>query len=400
MISTIKTSWHHWSLESFVPVFLAATVFAIPLSSSAKSILIPLTLVLILFTPSYRHDLASLIYKPWCQATLMLFFMALIACTWSPASQGEKWMILEKYSKLLYFPLLVVGFRDPKARRLGLSAFLAAMGIICVLSMLKALNILHFNGPDPGDVFRNHIMAGHMMAFATYLSAWLLIREHGRVRILYALMVVLYSYQILFISSGRTGYVAYVLLMVILFAQALPWKKALRAIILGFVVMTVSFYNSSVMKERVFEAIGNWQHYQENKDTPVGQRIQFHIFANTLYQKHPWFGNGTGSFTYLFHEDKPVSTWTWRLLEPHSLYWLVAAEFGRVGLLLLLFFFGSLSVAIFKLTSMKPIALGLFLPFLVGNLSDSLLFYSGSGYFFLLLMALCLGEQKNKIMKT
>ncbi len=396
MISTIKATRNRWPIESFVPILLAATLFAVPLSSSAKSILMPLALGLLLFAPAYRQDLADLIYKPWCQASLLLFFMALLACSWSPASNHEKILVLEKYTKLLYFPILVVGFRDPNARRTAMYAFLGAMGLTCLFSILKFLGILHFNGPDPGTVFRNHIMAGHMMGFSAYLSALFFIRQRGRIRVIYATLLVLFSYQLLFISSGRTGYVVYLMLMVLLMVQVLSWRKAALAILLGLSLVTVSYFNSTVMHERVGTAFSNWQHYQENKNTPIGHRMQFHEFAKNLYQRHPWIGNGTGSFTYSFREEKPVPSWWWTLLEPHSQYWLVAAEFGSVGVLLLLFFFGSLLLASFRLQSMRAVAFALILPFMVGNLSDSLLFYSGSGYFFLLFMALCLGEQKSK----
>ena len=394
MILTSKASWRTWPIESIVPFLLAATLFAIPVSTSAKSILIPLTLSLILFSPTYRKDLAALIYQPWCQATLLLFFMALVACTWSPATFNEKCLVLEKYSKILYLPILAVGFRDPKARHMAIYAFLAAMGVTCLGSILKDVGILHLREPDPGFVFRNHIMGGHMMAFATYLSAWLLIRQRGRIRFLYAFMVVLYSYQLFFISSGRTGYIVYLLLLVLLIVQMLSWRKALLAVLLGLVLISVGYMSSSVMQARLGDAYSNWQHYQENKNTPIGMRIQFHEFADNLYQRHPWLGNGTGSFTYYFRVEKPMSSWWWTLLEPHSQYWLVAAEFGRVGIVVLLFFLGSLFFASFKFRSMRVVAIGLLVPFVIGNLSDSLLLYSGSGYFFLLFMALCLGEQK------
>ena len=73
----------------------------------------------------------------------------------------------------------------------------------------------------------------------------------------------------------------------------------------------------------------------------------------------------------------------------------MASEFGVMGLLALLFFFCSLLVASGSLTTLRPLAFAVLLPILAGNLSDSLLFYSGTGYFFILFMALCLGEEKH-----
>ncbi len=389
----IKSSWFNVQLQLWVPFLLAET---------AKSIFIGFVVALIVFTPAYRKDLVSMIAQPWCQALLVFFFIACVACVWSPASTYEKTSILKKYEKLLLLPILAVGFRDPRARRFGFYTFIAAMFITCLLSMLKAVGLLTYNGPDPGQVFNNHIMTGLMMAFATYLSALLFVREKGKVRFFYATLVLFFSYQILFINPGRTGYVVYVLLMIVLMVQILSWRKAVLAVILGGSLFTMSYYQSSTMHSAVGVGVDDVrQYHQGNKDTPIGYRMQFHAFAKKIWLRHPWFGSGTGSYTHFYRKENPVPSWKEiqtapksYLFEPHSQYWLVAAEFGLLGGVSLLFFFGGLFVASLRLHSMRTVAIALILSFMVGNLSDSLLFYSGTGHFFLLFMAMCLGEEQ------
>ena len=80
-------------------------------------------------------------------------------------------------------------------------------------------------------------------------------------------------------------------------------------------------------------------------------------------------------------------------MEPHSQYWLIASEFGLLGCISFVFFLGCLIGASLRLKTLKPLAFAVLLPFIAGCWSDSLLFYSGTGYFFILFMALCLGEQ-------
>lgn len=393
MISTIKSTWRSWPTESWVPVLLVITLFAVPVSSTAKSICIPLVVALILFTEAYRRDLVAVLYQPWCQATLLLFFLALIACAWGPASLSEKMLVLEKYSKLIYLPILAVGFRDEKTRRMAIYAFLIVMTITCLVSMGKVTGVLRYHGDESDFVFRNHTMTAHMMVLATYLFGLQFIQQRGKMRIVYATMILLLSYQTLFISTGRTGYIMYALLMFLLLVQTLSWRKALLAILVCCSVLTASYYQSVKMQTSVQTGIAEWQHFQEDKDTHIGYRLQFHAFAKEVYQRHPWFGNGTGSFTATYRQENPVPSWSRTLLEPHSQYWLVAVEFGAVGILVLFCFLGTLLVASLGLRSMRPVALAVILPFVVGNFTDSLLFYSGSGYFFLVFMALCLGEQ-------
>ena len=301
--------------------------------------------------------------------------------------------MIGKYSKLLYLPILAVGFHDTKTRWWGMHAFLAAMWITSVLSVGQSLGWFGSSGAAADQVFRNHIMTSHMMAFAAYLSAWLFLKVRTRWRWGYIVLVILFSYQLLFINTGRMGYVTYAVLMVLFFVQTCPWKKAIGAVLLGTLLLLVGYYQSTTMQTHVQAAITDYRDYHHNhKDSSIGYRLQFHAFARHLFQKHPWLGNGTGSFTASYRQETPVASWSRRLLEPHSQYWLVAVELGVVGMLALLYFLGSLLWASFQLQEMRSLAFAIMLPFMIGNLSDSLLFYSGSGYFFLMGMALCLGE--------
>ncbi len=390
----MKLRCRAWPVQSWVAFFLAACLFAIPLSSTAKSIFAVIALVLIVASPVYRQDLLATISKPWCQAAIVLFLMAVMASIWSPGTWHERLTAIEKYSKLLYLPILVAGFQDSRARSMGLHGFLCAMVVTSLVSILAFIGVIPLHDAEAGGLFRNHIMTGYMMAFAAYLSSFLWMRKTGKTRIIYGLLTVLFSYHVLFINNGRTGYVVYLLLMVLLMLQSFSWRQALLGSVLGCVLVSVTCYFSPVMLTAVQVAINDCKLYANNeKDTSLGYRLQFHDYAYNLMKRHPWFGNGTAAFTHLYHEENPIPTRGDRLLEPHSQYWLVASEFGVIGVLALFFFFGSLLVASRTLSTLKPLALAVLLPFIAGNLSDSLLFYSGTGYFFILFMALCLGEQ-------
>lgn len=336
-----------WPIQFWVFVFLTLALFFVPLSSSLKSVTVVISLCCISFAPVYRQALIKTLNQNWCQAILCLMLLALIGCLWSPASYAEKALILEKYSKLLYLPIFTVGFADERTRRVALNAFLLAMLITCVISIAKYFNWTQYGhgvaAADPGTVFRNHIMTSYMMVFAVYLCGVILLQHTGVVRLMYGLLALLLSYQILFINTSRTGYVMYGLLMLLFIIQELSWRKALVGTLIGSCVLIGSVQLSPVMHQKINEALTDWQRYQHHDlDTPVGFRLQFHRYAADLYHRHPWYGNGTASFTYYYGIEKPVAVWTRRLLEPHSQYWLVIAEWGRVGIIALLFFFGSL----------------------------------------------------------
>ncbi|MCX7117628.1 MAG: O-antigen ligase family protein [Legionellales bacterium] len=391
-------------LQFVASTFLVASLFAVPLSESFKAICLGLALFCMVLTTSSRRDLGALLVKPWCQATILLFAVVLLSCFWSPATLHQKTAVVNKYSKCLLLPFLVVGFRDPKVRRFGLYAYLLAMFITCVMSMLKASGTLDFNGEDPGKVVHNHIMTGFMMSFAAYLSAWLTIRQKGIERILMTILFLLFTYQLFFINTGRTGYLIDAILMFLLMLQFLSWRWVVMGGMLGLVLLGGIYHQSNTMKQAVKMAVDDLKGYREGDlNTSLGYRLQFHTFSKELFLRHPWIGNGSGSYTYYFRKEDPVPAWQVpplvsvpkKMVEPHSQYWLVAAETGILGLTALFVFFGSLLYAGLQLPVMRSVAIALILSFMVGNLSDSLLYYSGTGTFFLLFMAMCLGEGRS-----
>lgn len=390
-MQTLSTAKSKNFLPLLVPYSLITLFFVEPLSSSAKSVVITLAVIAILLTP-LRQQLGSIFRQSWAKLAASLFLLAVMACLWSPATLGEKMLIVEKYSKFLYLPILALGFQERQTRVQALHAFLLGMLLTCLISVLKSWHLVAVGPADADAVFRNHIMTGIMMSFAAYLSVFYFFTGQRKYRFAYALLFLLFSYQVLFISSGRTGYIIYLLLMVALMPQLFSFRKALVAIAIVCTFFAACFELSPTMKSGLSLVRSEIHYYNVYKDTSVGYRLQFHEFARNLFRQHPLLGNGTAAFTHEYNEVKPIKSWQRRLLEPHSQYWLIAVEFGVLGLLLFAAFYLSLGSAILHLKEFRPVAIAILLIFIIGGYSDSLLFYSGTGYFFVAFMALCLGS--------
>jgi len=388
-------NWRMLLSCNWVAVFLIATFFTLPVSSTGKSISMALAIIAIVFNPENRQVFPEILKQAWCKWALALFAWALLACLWSPASMSGKLFVVEKYSKLLYLPLLVAGLRDAKLRLYCLNAFLAATLLTSVIAIGKFYGYLSFLKVNPEHVFRNHIMTGFMVSFACYMALYFFARPRKSplISLSYLTLALIYSWHVLFVNGGRTGYIIFFLLMTLLLVQLLPLKKALVGV-LGIALLAVTLFQfNENINQRVNAIAHEWHNYQHNqKGSSVGFRLQFHDFAQKLFIQHPIFGNGTSSFTYNFRILNPIPEWGHGLLEPHGQYWLTAAEFGVTGLILLAMLYLSLLKVIWRLHSTRIIGLGIMIPFLIGNLTDSLMFYSGSGYFFLLFMAICMGE--------
>lgn len=380
--------------ESLMPFFLISIIFFIPLSPSLKSIFIGLTTGLICLMPSYQQRFFSILSQRVSLATLALAGISVLACTWSVTSFPHQFIAAEKYLKVIYIPLFAIGFANKKTRTMGIHAFLLASVIVCVLSILKNWHILEYNDTDPGQVFYNHIVTGYMTAFAAYLSGLYVTRTQNMTRVCYLLLTALFTYQVLFVGTGRTGYVVYFILLALLIVMSFSSKRQLIALIifstlLGGIVINVP----SVLSTGIHQAIDDLHQYKvKDKNTSVGYRLQFHQYAKSLFISSPLIGYGTGGFKAQFKKDNPIPERGDRLNDPHSQYWFVASEFGLFGLAGLCYFFISLLQLSSRLIEMKPVLLGLLISFFFANITDSFLTNTGIGYMFVMFCALCLGE--------
>jgi len=385
------------SLSFWSSFFIVMTAFMIPISSTLRSIGVSLSVILVLLDSSRYVELKKLFKHPTVKFALGFFMFSALACFWSPANVQEQWIVLEKYSKLIYLPFFMLAFRDPRTRSMALHAFLLAMLITCVLLLLKAVGVVQYGGDDPGEMFRNHIMTGYMMVFAAYLAAYLAYHASClRHRIAYGCLALLLSYQVLFTGTGRMAYIAYALLAALWIFQIFSWRKALVIAGVAGVLLAGAYELNPTMQFLAHQVKDDWGLYHHNKkDTSLGFRLQFHTYAYDLFQRHPWLGNGTGSFSHTFQIENPVPEWSAsrsKLLEPHSQYWMVASELGIAGFFLFVLLFGSLCVGCWRTPETRALGCAVLLPMLLGNFTDSLLLYSGTGYFFLLFTALALAS--------
>lgn len=375
-----------------VPTLLALFIFFIPISPSLKSIIFVSFLIAFLGTPYYNRHLFYAYNTLWGRAALALFGCVLIACIWSPALYSKQLMVLEKYAKLLYLPILACGFINSNIRYWALNSYLAALFVTCVVSLLKYKNILP-HGPWPGAVFYNHIVTGFMMAFACYLAGIFAFDHTGWRRAIYLFLVLIMSVQLLFVNTGRTGYVVYFILMIFLLIQKLSIKEAILSILLFSGMIAVVYQEYPELHSRVQNAVYEFKSFeQNNRNTSLGTRFQFHSYSKSLLAEHPIFGIGTAGFAARFFQDNPVPEWGRKITEPHSQYWMTLAEQGIVGMFILFFFLGSLFYTSFQLKETRPILLGLLLAFSVVSWSDTILCYSAAGYLLIVISALCFGE--------
>lgn len=389
MVVTLKS----FGTKQLALCFLILTVLTIPLSSLLKSIFLPLATLAILVQPDVRSELGKTIREPWCIASLLFFGLIVIDAFPGDADWHSKFSSIHKYSKLLYLPVLALFLRDKTIRNAAVNVFLLAMLITFGLSVLKIFNWVSMNSPgDPGAVFQNHITTGYFMAFSAYLSAIYSWKNKGWMRWSYGSLALLFSFHTIFINTGRTGYLSFVVLALVLLFQCVSWRKLPLYLLLILPVLAFTVHQSTTFNHGVNFAIQDAQNFSSgNKNTSVGYRLQFSQYAKKIFYTSPVFGLGTAAFAYQFNLDKPIPAWGDELSDPHNQYWLTAVEQGVLGVILLMFFFFSIAYASYQTQKINSFMPGLLCSFLVANFADSFLLFSATGYFFILFSAILLG---------
>lgn len=193
----------------------------------------------------------------------------------------------------------------------------------------------------------HHIRFSLMLAFSIFIGFYLYKNENNRKWIArIALIQSFLAIICLHILSVRSGIaVFYFLSIFILVKTILIQKNYILGIglIIIIVLMPLAFYKmNSSFNTKINYSKWDFEQYLENNGTNYSdsERITSIIVGIEIFQKHPFFGVGTGDINNevkQIYKDKFPSYENAKL--PHNQIIVVLASQGIVGLLLFLFFY-------------------------------------------------------------
>ncbi|MHB8908695.1 MAG: O-antigen ligase family protein [Syntrophales bacterium] len=339
-ISRKTDTWAQWAA--------VALGFSIPISTALDEILLVVILALWLVGDRFREKIGAVRDNPIVLAALALFGMYLLGLFYGAATGREAMGSLSKASNLLFIPILIFFFREERIRRLALSGFLAALVLMILISYLLWLGVippnelLHITPDDAYTPFKHRITHGFLMAFGAYLFA-LKARLSGKapVRILFAALSIAALCNVLFIVSGRTGYVVALVLSAYFFIAGWHWRGVAVAVVM-FLVLCGAVYlmPSSVPYQRLSlmaEEIAKWQPGRPEA-TSVGYRLEYYLNSVKLIREHPLLGAGTGGFEGAY-ANLVKGTGMDATSNPHNEYLMVTVQVGLAGLAFMLWLF-------------------------------------------------------------
>lgn len=384
-------------LELLSKLCAVATAAAIPCSTTMTDILFVLTVILNFAAGNIKVKLQFILQNKVALSLLIFFAMFIVGMSYTVVPIGDALKILGKYDKFLWGALLFPVFVEEKWRLRAIYGFMVVILLMLFLSYMKAFGILHYDmGEGPIEVFRNHIQFNFLMAIGAYFLLLNIVRvKKANWRLLSLILFLLITYNVFFLSEGRSGYVVFGVIFVLFFVQHYRWRGLFLSIPALLILGSLAFLYSSAFHERIDYMKNEVNTYNINPVTSVGTRIEALQNSIKLVKQHPIFGTGTGSFIYEYAHIKPT---------PHALvhntfneYLYVGVQFGLLGMLLLLAMFGvQLWYGILLPNDMKYISQAIILSIMAGSFANSWLLDTTEGHLYTFFIALTFASLESK----
>lgn len=334
-------------------------VIAAPISTAVTTIA---TVALLIFWLASGQALQTL-QKSWQQpfGKMLLLFVAwlIIGMFYADNDWSSKLATLSSWKKLLFTYLLLGIFQQKIWQKRFIDYYVVAMTISAIIAVVlwsTGWIVRPSNGGEAGIFMTNH--ATQSMAFvAAFLSCIFLLREAQDNRHKYYLIaaICLFLFNIFFISTARSGYLALPIATAFAVASIYGFRKlpqTLGAISIAIIVFAMT---SNTLQDRIKLALDEKSNYQtSSNETSIGIRVVFYKNTLELIKQHPWFGYGTSSFKPTYSALAASKSNDWRggsTSDPHNQYLFVWLENGLFGLLL---FFAYIYVGIRQGLNNKP----------------------------------------------
>ncbi len=285
-----------------------------------------------------KHDftkIKAVLKQPLVWLPALLFFMLALSLLLHENSYGVE--MLGKHKKILYvLPLALFFLYDRILPKYFLKGFLLGNVLILAISLLAGFFDL-FPGMVKAinpTVVKGNISQNFFMALSAMFWLSGTFYSQGIKRLGYMVLLLLASYNILFMVWGRTGYLALFVAVAVWLFMALSSKQRVVAGFCMFLAVSMFFAlpNRAMdrlnigMKEVDKYLTAQEQGVQYNNYNSMGLRTAFVKESWRMIKEAPILGHGAGSFYYA------IPRYKYSVNNPHNAYLLEAVQLGVVGL--------------------------------------------------------------------
>jgi O-antigen ligase len=376
-------------LQRYSGRFAVLAAFVLPISTALLNFSLIVSVLLNILSGK-GQDYYHLIRKNRvAQGFLVFFLLFIFGLSYTSAAFPDAISTVQKYSKFVLGFFLFSVFQETKTARHALIAFLIATTLTLLISYWQYFTHHTLLSRFAGDsgVFKDHIFTGFLFAFASYCYVVIAILS-PKWRVIAGIFAFLASYNVLFINIGRTGYLVWFALMIVIAWQQYRWSGLLVSFLLTLFLIGGSLFFSSPFQERYAVTHHEIQGYEQGQvNTSIGLRLHFYEMSAQLIRQHPWFGVGTGGYQQAYTARHSTSFGVKN--NPHSEYLNITVQFGLFGLSVLLLLFALHWQQSLLLTPQRQfLAQGVLVAMVVGSLFNSWLMDNVEGLFYVFFTAM------------
>lgn len=367
--------------------FAALTCFFIPLSTSLLGVFSGLTVLCWILSGNFLQTISLTARRPFAFIAALLFLFFIIGLFYSPVPMEDSLDILKKYRELAFIPILIsLFYNQAKAASFAVNCFVAGCVCLLISSYVIHFDLIPFD--RYGDSHIHHITHSFFMAILAFWSmhkfcvSW-------QYKYYWLLMFFAATFNLVFISTGRTGMFTYVILTTLFLLQKVSIKKFFLGIVLIGAIFSGIYSTSDNISYQIQRVFNEIEQYEEGESTSsIGMRFDWFHNSVTLIKQQPIFGHGTGSFEYvqgkLIEGKKTTPT-----DNPHNEYLFIGVQLGLVGmitfvLLFILQFITSLNLNEYN----RNLLQGVVISMMAGCVMNSFLFDSMQGHYYAFLVSL------------
>jgi O-antigen ligase len=336
-------------------VYLTAAMlpFSLAATNVAKLLMVLFALVA-LVQAALRHERL----QPFLRLRTPLVIAAMLALlalslAWTDAPLREALHDLNKYSKLLIIPLVLVLLRQRREAAIALGAYVVAEGFVVLTSYLLSTGL---QVPWVVKPISTRVIVA--VAYSSYLDqsmmtaglaalAWHLRREFpGRYGPQVALAIVaLCAVNVLVLLPGRSAQVALLAAMVMALFWAVPRRRRPAAVLVPALLIAAVMAVVPHFRDRSAEVLTESIAYSNGDRSPTSSAIRLSLWHRALQAigERPVAGHGVGSWNTVYPRlEAEALAPVFAQHNPHQEYLLWGVQLGLPGIALFLAFLAAL----------------------------------------------------------
>jgi O-antigen ligase len=339
-----NASLNHISIAQYLVI---ASLVSITVSPPLANLFIALSLIATLSISTVRKQLVDFFKTKLGYACISFIVVLLSGLIYGIESNNVIASSIWGWRKFLMLPIAAAVFMNaPQAKHHLINSFWIACLILVIYSFAILMNpaIQLSDKHSAGVVIRNHATQGLFFSVATIIALANTMNSNfpNWLRALSGLTILLFILNITQVATGRSGYIALIVMTVSFIFLYFNKVSIFKKIIINIVVVTglvCILITAPTSQKRIELAKTEFQSgINTAEETSVGYRLIFWKNTIEMIPMYVFFGTGTGGFEKAYAKQTQEKIGVERIVtgDPHNQYLKLLIEHGVLGLIIFL----------------------------------------------------------------